>query len=277
MKLFQSKLFIFILVMALIACGIMLYSFLSGRQTPVSNLMGAVITPLENGVSHVTDWFSGLFGYFYRYNDLQEENARLRQQVAEYQKLEADYHEAIAENEQLRRLTRLQVRHQDFDCQIASVVSVVGTGFQSSFTISRGTVDGIEVGDCVVTDEGVVGYISQAGLNYSTVITILNLDSKIGAAVSRTREVVVAQGDFQLAGDGRLRVSYLKNDADIEIGDWIETAGGSDVYPKGLLIGQVVDLQLESHGISSYAVIEPVVDVQSLSSVFVIRDYTITE
>ena len=278
MKLFKSKLFVFTLILIIVACVIMLIAFFgSGSNTPVGRVLGAIITPLENGVSKVGDWFSGIFGYFYRYSALLEENQRLQSRLAEYQSLETEYYAALDENEELRKLAGLKAKHRDFDCEMCSVVSYDGSGFQSSFTINKGTVHGIEAGDPVVVEEGLIGYVSEVGPNYANVITLINRNSKVGAMISRTREVVVAEGSFNLASTGSFKISFLKNDADIRVGDWVETTGSGGNYPKGLIIGRVTEFGLESHGISSYAVIEPVVDLQNLTGVFVIKDFQITD
>ena len=89
--------------------------------------------------------------------------------------------------------------------------------------------------------------------------------------MSRTREVVVTNGSFELASDGLLKVSYLENDADLRPGDVILTNGGA--YPPDLIIGKVEEFRQESHGISSYATVRPAVDISQLSTVLVIKDF----
>ena len=99
----------------------------------------------------------------------------------------------------------------------------------------------------------------------------------MGAVVSRTREVVVAEGSFELAGDGLLRLSYLQNDSDVLVGDTVETSGYGGIFPKGLLIGTITEVLPESHGISTYAKIQPAVDLTALKKVYIVKSFTITE
>lgn len=277
MKLIRNKLFLFTVILVLAAIITMVIAFAGGGQnTPLGRAIGAVVTPLEDGVARVSDWLSGLFGYFYRYSALEEENQLLKARLAEYMQLETEYWAAVNENEELRRLARLQQKHKDFDSEMCAVISYDGTGFQSSFTINRGSTSGIEVGDPVVVTEGLVGYVSAVGPNYANVVTLLNQDSKVSAVISRTRETVVAEGDFQLSAQGYIKLSYLRNDADIKVGDWIETSGSGGNYPNGLLIGKVVEFGLEKQGISSYAMVQPVTDLSSLTGVFVVKDFMIS-
>ena len=129
----------------------------------------------------------------------------------------------------------------------------------------------------MVTQEGLVGYVSAVGVNYAQVVGIIDMTSKVAAMISRTRETVVAEGSFELLDEGLMRVSYLKNDSDVRQGDLVETSGYGGIYPKGLLIGRVLEVLPESHGISSYAIIEPVVDFSTLTHVFVVKDYEVVE
>lgn len=278
MKLFRNKLFVFTLILVLAAVVVMVVAFAGGGgNTPLGRAIGAIITPLETGLSRVSDWVSGIFGYFYKYNSLAEENRQLKAQLAEYQALEGEYWAAVNENEELRSLARLQQKHKDFDCEMCAVISYDGNGFQSSFTINRGSVNGIEVGDPVVVTEGLVGYVSEVGPNYANVYTLLHQKSKVSAMISRTRETVVAEGDFSISAGGNIKVSYLRNDSDIKVGDWVETTGSGGNYPKGLRIGRVIEFGLEKQGISSYAVIQPVADLQGLTGVFVVKSFNISE
>ena len=276
-KLFRSKIFIFGLVLAVLGFGVMIYAFVSPSPTPISNLMGAIVTPFEKAVNWVGDGVGGFFDYFKGYDDLEKENERLWGRIAEYEKMEADYYAAISENEELRKLAQLRQKRSDLSFEMCSVVSVVTEGYTSTFTIDRGTADGIEKGDCVMTDAGFVGYISSVGVKSAEVITLVNIETKIACTVSRTRQPVVAEGDFVLSADGKLKLSYIKNDADLKVGDIIETSGVGGNYPKSIIIGVVREIKPESHGISRYAVIEPSVDIYNLTTVFVVKDFEITE
>ena len=278
MKLFHNKVFLFTLALVLLCGGIMLYAAShSGTPTPLSNLLGSIVTPIEKGLSKAAQGVSNALGYFYRYDKLKAENEELRARIAEYEELETEFYAAITENSDLRTAANIRAKHKDFDLELCNVVSQVGTGFQSCFTLDKGSLVGIEAGDCVITAEGLVGYVSDVGLNYAQVVTLLNMDFTVSATNRRTREIVVAGGDFELAGDGLLKVSYLKNGADVRVGDIIVTNGAGGSYPKDLIIGAVETFAVEDHGISSYATIRPAVDLDHLSSVLVIKAFEVVE
>ena len=275
MRLMRSKLFWFAAVLVVVSLLLTLSSAVTGQPTFVRSITGAIVTPLQNGVAAATDWFTDLFGYFYRYDALERENEELKQRIQEYEKLEIEYHAAVNQNAALREAAGIKAKRAEFELELCSVVSVSGNGFQSSLTLSRGSVSGIEVGDCVITGDGMVGYVDQVALNHCVVKTVIHVDFNASAAVSRTRDVVVASGDFELAADGLLKVPYLENDANIRVGDVILTNGGA--YPPDLIVGRVAEVKQEKHGISSYAAIQPSVDLDSLSTVFVVKNFSVEE
>ena len=277
MKLFSSKLFIWALVLLVLCSVIIGFSIGTGKLSPLTNGASVVITPIQHALTTVSDFFNDLFGYFYRYNSLQEENAELKSRVLELERKEREYQAAIYENEYLRELAGLKRRHADYDCELAEVIGISSDGISTTFTLSRGTKDGVEVNDAVITGDGLVGYVSRVEYNSCQVKPITDVSVKMGAVVSRTREVVVAEGSFELADDGLLRLSYLQNDSDVLVGDTVETSGYGGIFPKGLLIGTITEVLPESHGISTYAKIQPAVDLTALKKVYIVKSFTITE
>lgn len=273
MKLLRSKLFWFTALLVAVCLALMLWSGVTGKPSFLSNITGAVVTPLQNGLSRAADWFGDLFGYFYRYDALEAENEDLKEQLRQYQALEDRYYASVDQNTALREAAGIKKRHADYELELCTVVSVAGSGFQSALTLSRGSLAGIEEGDPVITGDGLVGFVSEVGSNYCTVTTVINADFTAAAMVSRTREVVVTEGSFELAAEGSLKVAYLENDADLVPGDRILTSGGA--YPPELIIGTVRSVQPERHGVCSYAALEPAVALDSLSTVFVIKDFDV--
>ena len=134
------------------------------------------------------------------------------------------------------------------------------------------------MGDCVVSAEGyLVGIVSEVGLNWATVLTIIDTDIELGARIFRTGEIAIAEGDFSLMSEGRLKLSYLSGETEILTGDQIVTSGLGGYYPSGLVIGAVESVQTEDDGLARYAVLAPLADFDALTEVFVITDYEIVD
>ena len=96
-----------------------------------------------------------------------------------------------------------------------------------------------------------------------------------GERLFRTGDLGVAQGDFSLMGENRLRLDYLPADCQLLGGDLVVTSGLGGYYPSGLSVGTVEEVQLSDSGAASYAVLEPAADFDSLVEVFVIKSFDI--
>lgn len=277
MKFFRSKLFYFTLAVSILCICLMLYSAATGQPSVLSEGLGAVITPVQGVVSDVVGGVQDFFGYFYRYAALKEENERLKEKLEDYQELEQRYLSAINENTQLRKLTGLVQKYSDFDFELCQVASVYRGVAQVGMVLSKGSGSGIEQGDAVMTQGGLIGYVSSVGANYCEVVTVLDISFKAEAKVCRTKETVIVEGDFELLSDGRFKLAYLPNDADLKKDDLIETSGYGGIYPQGLILGRVDEIKLDSGGLTSYAVMKPVDDILELNWVYVVKDFEVVE
>lgn len=262
---------------AVISVALAALSVFSANASPLANIAGIVTAPLRSGFTAVADWFNDLQNYYQDTTALKEENAALRQQLAEMEEevrlAEADR----AENVRLRKLNDLREQRRDLsDFEACIVTEHAVTNWTSSLTLNKGTSLGVEVGDCVIDETGaLVGVISEAGLNWSTVLTVVDTDTSLGAQVFRTKDLCVAQGDFSLMGDVRLRLDYLPVNSQLLTGDLVVTSGLGGYYPSGLVIGSVEEILVDDSGAASYAIVAPAVDFDALTEVFVVRSFEI--
>ena len=118
-----------------------------------------------------------------------------------------------------------------------------------------------------------MGLVSEVGLNWCTVLTVVDTDTSLGAQVYRTKDLGLAVGDFSLMGENRLRLDYLPAGCQLLGGDLVLTSGLGGYYPAGLEIGTVEEVQLSDSGAASYAVLEPSADFDSLVEVFIIKSF----
>lgn len=263
-----------ILLIAAACLGLAAYTGAAGQDSPVSAAVGTALAPLQKGLSTISGKVEHVIAHYQNYDTMEAENAELRKKVAELEQQVRDAQIAVDENEQLRVLTGLVKNNPSFRYDMAEVIAHSPGQWTTTISIDKGTMDGVEKNDLVVTAEGMVGYVSQAALNYSQVTTILDTNMQAGALVTRTRESGVAQGDYELMGDGMLRLSYLGKDSDVVIGDTIQTSGEGGVFPKGVMIGTVERVMTEENGMNNYAVIRPFVDPADVTDVYIITDVT---
>ena len=251
---------------------------MGGQADPLSNLTNTIVSPLRGGVTAAADWVEGVYTYIFQYGELEQELNGLRVRVGELEEQVREGEEASRENEQLRELLNLQARRRDFVFEGARVTARSTSNWESTLTLSKGSSSGIQAGDCVVTEMGVlVGVVSKTGLNWSTVSTIINTDTQMGGIVNRTYSAGVLEGDFSLMNQDRLKLNYLPEGAQLVSGDEVLTSGRGEVFPSGLVVGQVEGVFTDPSGQTRYAVVKPAVDLDALIKVFVIKDFEIVE
>jgi rod shape-determining protein MreC len=150
------------------------------------------------------------------------------------------------------------------------------SNWASALTLSKGTSSGVAIGNCVIDEYGyLVGVITDAGLNWSTVTTVIDPESQLGAAVFRTREPAVVSGDLRLMSQGKLKLDYVQGD--LINGDLIVTSGLGGYFPPDLVIGTVEDVLAKESGMGKYAVLTAKTDPNSLSQVFIITGFDVVE
>lgn len=253
-------------------------NLLGGHASFFSNLSGAITQPLRSAAMSAADWLEGIYGYLYEYDQLVTENESLRTQLAEAQEEARLAGDAIEENARLRELLNLQERHSDFVFESAKIVEWSSSNWASTFTISKGETSGIELGDSVVTEYGaLVGQVVELGNSWATVRTVIDVDMDMGALVGDNGNAAMAVGEFSLMQEGLIKLTYLTEGLQLFEGDEVLTSGMGGKFPQGLMIGTVKEVLTEAGGQTPYGVVEPACDLDTLSQVFIIKDFEIVE
>ena len=261
---------------AVISVALALVSVFSNTSSPMTNLVNTIASPFRTAYTAVAEWFIDKQNYYRDNTAMEEEIAQLRREIAQMEAEVRQGREHSEENQRLKELLGLQEKRPDLtsDIVLADVTEHAVTNWAATLTISQGTADGLEVGDCVMDETGaIVGTISQVGLNWATIVTLVDTETSLGAQVFRTGDLGVAQGNFSLMGENRLRLDYLPADCDLLGGDLGGTSGLGGFYPAGLVIGSVEELQMDDSGASAYAILAPAVDFSELQQVVVLRSF----
>ena len=262
-------------VIAVVLC---IFSAASSGTGFVHNAFGVIASPFRAAGGAITGWVNNIGDYFDSLEELQQDNQELRKQVAELERQLRQAKEDSEENARLRALLNLRQQRQDFVFESAAIVGQSSSNWTSALTLNKGTNSDIAVGDCVVNEEGfLVGVVTDAGLNWSTVTTLVDTGSQLGAIVFRTGEVTVAQGDLALMHQGLLKLSFLEGESSLMNGDLIVTSGLGGFYPSDLVIGAVKEIRTDDTGLTRYAILTPQVDLDQLRQVFVITDFQIVD
>lgn len=270
----KTKSFIAACIVAVLLLGMMILDTASnGHLTFFENLSGTLITPVQNFCTTVIRYGGNFIRAYTDYEELEKENKKLKNELASIGQLLRDAEQYANENQELKAMLGIAEEHRDFDFAACLVVGSDQNGYSHTLTLNKGSADGLAERDLVITADGVVGFISELGLSWSKVTTILDSSCEIGALVTRTQEVGVLEWDYALSEQGLMKMAYLNTDVVLQSGDAVETSGVGGIFPKGILLGRVKELKTESHGISQYAVLEPAVQVEEIGMVFVITNF----
>lgn len=267
-----------LVVAALVAVGLSALSYLSSTSSFLHNAAGIAASPFRAAAERVSLWFDDKRRYYADYSALVEENAALREEVAELRANARQADRDREENALLRELLDLREQRRDLVFESAMVLERSNNNWTRTLTLSRGTNHGVAANNVVISGEGyLVGVVTEVGANWCTVQTTIDTDTEFGARLFRTGDVLVAEGDFALMGEGRLKATYLPEDTTLLVGDYIVTSGLGGYYPADLVIGKVESVRMDEDGLAQYAVLAPPVDFDALREVFVIKSFDMVE
>lgn len=187
----------------------------------------------------------------------------------------ANQDEVVAENIRFRQLLNYKESHPEFTMTVAGVITKDYGTWTNTFTIDRGEVDGIEPNMAVVVPSGVVGFITDVYPHSARVQTFLDPRSAIGVIIQRpeSRLAGVVKGDGNRPNEPIM--VNIARDGDVLVGDKLITSGYGGIYPKGLLVGNVINIENDKEGFVKNATIKPTVDFHRLEEVFIITSSTV--
>ena len=262
-----------ILIAVIVAIAVALSSALIRGTAAGKNVTQSLLAPFESALSALTRTAERFYNYVFKYESLEAENAFLKKRVATLEDEIRSIDTLQRENERLRALANLLKEHEDFDPLSAYIISWDSSNWRNTFTIGKGTQSGVNEGMCAVTEQGqVVGIVTDCGSNWATVTTILDSSLQISATLSSSGYNGIVQGAHKTDKENQLRMDYLSTEAVIRNNDQVVSTG-STLYPRGLILGYVVDAGLDGTGVAKYAIIEPAADFDLLEQVFIITNY----
>ncbi len=205
--------------------------------------------------------------------ELLKENEELRSEINDLVSRVIDYDDVKKENEVLRKYYGIKEDHPDYRIAVAAVVRRDPNDDFYGFTIDKGTRDDVKVNDPVITEGGLVGFVSEVSVTTAKVTTLLSPEAKVGAMDQKTHDSGIATGSAKLSDEGEFILSVISADNKIGTGDIVITTGVGGVYPAGLVVGKVMQLGYSEYDTTPYAVMKPYADLRSVSDVVVITSF----
>ena len=272
---FDTWKFKILVAVAVFLVGIMAYAGANGRLTAApQELLGVILTPFQKaaavvsgGVGAVWEKYTSIDDVMDRNEQLEAENAELRQQMVDYDRIKA-------ENDAYKALARIQDTNSEASYVSAFVIGRDPLDEFGGFTLDQGSTDGVAVNDAIISDRGyLLGVVVEVDATSCKVMTILHPSFNAAGVISRTRENGIITGSADYAADGQCVLTNLDRATEARRGDQVITTGLGGVFPANLLVGTVQEVVPEQSGKSSSAVILPGADPRTVKHVFIITEY----
>ena len=263
---------IFLKIIFIIAIFILI-NYTNGKSRKVTifeNVVTNLISLPQRFIVNAKNYTSENNEYFSNVERLKKENEELTQELKEINEKLLGYESLQAENELLKKHIKLANLYPDYSIVVADIITAATSNWEYTYTINRGSKEGIEPNMAVIAESGLVGYIESVTSNTAKVVWILDAGNAVSARVTRTRDTVISKGSLSLAEKRQMRITNIPIGVSLIEGDKIETSGLGGIYPKGILIGKVRSFEQKSNPVENEAIIESYVDFDKLETVAVI-------
>ena len=260
---------------AVFLAAIMAYAGANGRLTAApQEILSVAVAPFQRAAAAVSNGVSSLWEKYTNIDAILEENEKLTTENAELRGQMVDYDKLKAENEAYKALTNIQEQHPEMSYVSSFVIGRDQRDSFYGFTLDKGSLDGVEANDAITSDEGyLLGVVTEVDLTSCKVMTILHPSFNAAGVVSRTRDNGIITGSADYAAEGLCILSNLSRGTLTKANDQVITTGLGGVFPPDVLVGVVQELVPEASGKSTIAVLKPGADPRTVKHVFIITNY----
>ena len=264
--------YIFILLTVLCIMMIVLSSVKDGFMNPLRNAVGTVLVPIQSGVNYVG---YKLYSRWEKHKTLLEAEAENEKLTAKIDLLTEENNILKQNDEELKRLRdlySLDQQYLQYDKVAARVIAKDSENWFQVFRIDKGSKDGIMVDQNVMAKGGLVGIVTDVGLNYATVRSIIDDESRVSCMGIQSSDTCIVAGDLQLFEEGRLRITNMKKEAVIQDGDRIVTSNISSKFLPGILVGYAIGIEEDEKRLMKNGYLIPAADFTDLREVLVLKE-----
>ena len=258
------------IIINLFACCLLLYfavqrSTVIRDQSPFESWVIDVIAPIQRMITdtsrHINEFTTNYIFNVGAMEKVTELNFKISEMESRIFELEQMLNSAKSQNKLIEIYDST-----DRPKVLANVISVDTSKLNKMIRVNKGKKHGVELQSAVVTHRGIVGFVYRISDNFSDVLTLLDSKSRIDGIIQRTESHGIVEGDLQ----GLAKMKYIKRRDPIVLDDQIVTSGLGNIYPKGIKIGTVSEIQRQSYGISQHVLIQPSVDFSKLQDVLIL-------
>lgn len=269
----ESKQRPYLVLLALAALALIAIIYITSgerdRLTPLEYVIREMLAPVQTGLFRVVNWVDRVGRDIADVRSAVSENRLLRREIASLTAENVYLEEYRFENIRLRALLGFQERipHKTL---AAEVIARDPGNWLNTITLNKGTSDGVLKDMAVVSYEGLLGRIVATSGNTASALLIIDPRSAVGGIIQRNRALVLVEGDP--GTPGMCIVKCLTTESDLTVGDKVLSSGLGGIYPKGLIIGEIVELIPGKYGVGSAARLKPAADFARLEEALIILE-----
>lgn len=260
--------------LTILCCIMMLLTFGTNIfNRPLNTVVGYVVVPFQQGISRAGGWLSNRSEELVQIRQLLDENASLKEQVAELTAENTILQQEKYELNNLRLLLKLDDQYGDYEKVGARIIGRDSGNWFSSFLIDKGYEDGLSVDMNVIAEGGLVGRITTVGPHWARVTSIIADNMNVSGEILATGDKMMVSGDLKLMAEGVISFSQLLDSEEkVAEGDKVVTSNISDKYLPNILIGYIHTMNQDANNLTKSGYITPAVDFEHLDEVLVITE-----
>lgn len=263
-----SRRFLTILIIILVV----FFAARNDSKSVLNMLFVNVLSPVQTQITNLGNWVGSKKDYLASMSNVYEENQSLKNEIQELNSKNIYTGEVWAENQRLKGLLNYKQDNPRLNLVAAKIIGISPGRTRTEIIINRGRAQGLKENMPVVAANGLVGTVSMLYDNSAKVSLLSHMESAVGGVVQRSASRAVGIVNGEVVDDNYLKFAKLQRDADVQVGDMIITSGLGGVYPKGIIIGEVIKVANEDTGLLKYAVVKPRVDFSNLEEVLVLTN-----
>jgi len=265
---------IIITLLAILLIFIIVAAATIKSSSPLSTATGTVAEPLLRVSSSIGRGFTKVSHFFTSSEKYEAEIKDLKDQITVYQSELAEFEQTKQKLDLYEDFLDIKESHPDYEVVPAVVIGRDSSNTFITFVFNKGAMDGVSVNDPVIYGKGIlVGVVTKVSPTYCVVSTILDPTVSVSAYEVRTRDTGFLSTTTAMASESLCRLSGLERTTSIANGGIVCTTGVGGVYPRDLIIGTVKEVKNDEKDISSYAVIEPSIDLEDLYDALIMTSF----
>ena len=261
-----------ILWVAVFIVGLLAFTTVKGKyDLKISeNVVNTILSPFQSAITSISNVTKKIGVISWEMVTVYEQNKMLRPEVEQLRQRDVNVNEIMAENTRLTNILNYKNAVKQFDTAVAKIISYDSSNLTNSITINLGAKDGMQKNMPVITPQGLVGTIVAVYEHSAKVQLILDPRSAVGAIIQRPESRVIGIMQGSVGVQTLAKMVNIPRDADVVVGDNVLTSGYGGLYPKGIVIGEVVEVTNEAGGLLKYATVKTAVDFYRIEEVLVI-------